>query len=125
MIYSENNNNINLISSGIDIDLSELELPDLFVDFKCRSKLEPEPVDDVWPLHQEKGSAVKFLKFEEFKNGTFLNGPTSACFFIYFHLFKHTVQILQLMGMWKVSIQYTVPGFELMAFGTRISSHNH
>ena len=47
MIYSENNNNINLISSGIDINLSELELPDLFVDFKCRSKLEPEPVDDV------------------------------------------------------------------------------
>ena len=88
MIYSENNNNINLISSGIDIDLSELELPDLFVDFKCRSKLEPEPVDDVWPLHQEKGSAVKFLKFEELKNGTFFKWANLGLFFYLFSSFQ-------------------------------------
>ena len=34
-------------------------------------------------------------------------------FFIYFRIFKHTLQILQQIGVWKLSIQYTVPGFEL------------
>ena len=27
--------------------------------------------------------------------------------------------------MWKISIQYLVPGFELTNFGTWVSSHNH
>ena len=27
--------------------------------------------------------------------------------------------------MWKMSIQYTVPGLELTTFGTWVSSHNH
>ena len=39
-------------------------------------------------------------------------------FFIYFRLFYSKY-------MWKMSIQYTVPGFELMTFGTWVSSHNH
>ena len=45
-------------------------------------------------------------------------------FFIYFRLFKHTLQFLQQINV-KKSIQYTVPGFELTTFGTRVSSHNH
>ena len=44
-------------------------------------------------------------------------------FFIYFRLFKHTN--LQQIGMWKMSIQYTVPGFELTTCGAWVSSHNH
>ena len=46
-----------------------------------------------------------------------------------FHLFcpfKHKLQILQQIGMWKNPIQYTVPVFELMTFGTRVSPRfNH
>ena len=43
-------------------------------------------------------------------------------FFIYFRLFK---QILQQIDSEKMSIQYSVLGFELMTFGTWVSSHNH
>ena len=45
--------------------------------------------------------------------------------FIYFRLFKHTLQILQQIGMWKMCIQYMVTGFELKTFGTLVSSDNH
>ena len=37
-----------------------------------------------------------------------------------FRLFKQTLQF-----MWKMSIQYLVPGFEPMTFLTWVSSHNH
>ena len=39
-------------------------------------------------------------------------------FLIYFRHFKHTLQFLQQIKMWKMSIQFTVQGFELMTFGT-------
>ena len=45
-------------------------------------------------------------------------------FFVYFCLFKQTLQFLQ-QKMWKMSIQYPAPGFELTTFWLRVSSLNH
>ena len=56
---------------------------------------------------------------------SFLNGPTPPSFSFIFVFFKHTFQILQQIDMWKMSIQYTVPGFKLTTFGTWVSFHNH
>ena len=47
----------------------------------------------------------------------FLNCANPGLFFIYFCLLKHTSQILQQIGLQKMSIQYTVLGFELTTFG--------
>ena len=55
----------------------------------------------------------------------FLNGPTPAYFFIIFGLFKQTLQIFATKYMWKMSIQYTVPGFEPTTLVMWVSSHNH
>ena len=46
-------------------------------------------------------------------------------FFIYFCLFNQKLQILLQIDMWKMSIQYMVPGFELTTFQTWASFHNH
>ena len=47
-------------------------------------------------------------------------------FIIYFRPFKHTLQfLLQIHVKMFMSIQYTVPGFELTTFATGVSSHNH
>ena len=46
-------------------------------------------------------------------------------FFVYFCLFKQTLQFLQQINVEKMSIQYTVLGFELTIFGTWVSFHNH
>ena len=56
-----------------------------------------------------------------------LSRANPSLFFIYFRPFKHTpVQYLQQINAKNVmSIQYTVPEFELTTFGTRVSSHNH
>ena len=46
-----------------------------------------------------------------------LKWANHGLFFIYFRLFKHTIQYLQKINM-KKSNQYTVPGFELTTFRT-------
>ena len=47
-------------------------------------------------------------------------------FFIYFRLFKQTLQFLQQIYVENVMyIQYMVPGFEPMTFETQVSCHNH
>ena len=47
----------------------------------------------------------------------------TGLFFIYFRLFKNTIFTTNKYE--KMSIQYTVQGFELMTFETWVSSHNH
>ena len=47
----------------------------------------------------------------------FLKWANPGLFFVYFRLFKHTLQFLQQINV-KMSIQYTVLGFELTTFGT-------
>ena len=55
----------------------------------------------------------------------FKNGPTPASFLFIFGLFKQTLlQFLQQICE-KMSIQYTVPGFEPTTFRSWVSSHNH
>ena len=44
--------------------------------------------------------------------------------FIFGHL-KQTLQNFTTNRCEKISIQYTVPGFEHTTFGTWVSSHNH
>ena len=46
-------------------------------------------------------------------------------FFVYFRIFKQTLQFLQQINVWKMSIHHMVLGFELTTFGIRFSSHNH
>ena len=54
------------------------------------------------------------------------NGPTPASFLFIFSLFKQTSsQFLQQINVEKMSIQYTVPGFEPTTFGTWVSSLYH
>ena len=48
----------------------------------------------------------------------FKNGPTPASSSLIFGLFKQTLQIFTKNICEKMSIQCTVPGFELMIFGT-------
>ena len=48
----------------------------------------------------------------------FFEWANTGLFFIYYVFFKHTLQILQQIGMSKMSIRYTVLGFELTTFGT-------
>ena len=49
----------------------------------------------------------------------------NGLFFVYFCLFKQTLQILQQIWMWKMSIQYPALGFELTTFWLQVSSINH
>ena len=44
--------------------------------------------------------------------------------FVYFHLFKQTLQFLQQTYV-KKCYDHMVPGFEPTTFGTRVSSNNH
>ena len=53
------------------------------------------------------------------------NCPTQASFSFIFVFTNTSYKFLQDIGVWKKSIQYTVPGFELTIFGTWVSSHNH
>ena len=55
----------------------------------------------------------------------FKNRPTPASFLFIFGLFNQTLQIFTTNICEKFSIQYAVPGFEPMTFGTWVSSHNH
>ena len=48
----------------------------------------------------------------------FFKWANPGIFFIYFHLFKHTLQFLQIINVKKISIQYTVMRFKLTTFGT-------
>ena len=52
------------------------------------------------------------------------NRPTPASFSFIFGLFKQTLQIFNTNICEKMSIQYTVLGFEPTTFGTWVSSHN-
>ena len=52
------------------------------------------------------------------------NGPIPASF-VYFRLYKQTLQFLQQTNVKKMSIQYMALGFELTTFGIQVSSHNH
>ena len=47
-----------------------------------------------------------------------------ALFFIYFRLFKHTLQFLQQINV-KKSIQYIALGLEPTTIVTLVSFHNH
>ena len=51
------------------------------------------------------------------------NGPNPASFSFIFGLF-HLFSVF-FKYMWKMSIQYTAPGFEPTTFGTWVSFHNH
>ena len=54
------------------------------------------------------------------------NGPTPASFSFIFGLFKQaSLQFLQQIYAEKMSIQYTLPGFEPSTFGTWVSSLYH
>ena len=57
-----------------------------------------------------------YLQFEHL-TCIFINGPTPGLFFIYFRLFKYTLQILQEIKCEKMSIRYMVLGLELTTFG--------
>ena len=46
-------------------------------------------------------------------------------FFVYFQSFQTNITIFTTNICEKMSIQYTVPGFEPMTFGLWVSSHNH
>ena len=52
----------------------------------------------------------------------FFKWANPGLFFIYFCLFKHALQFYN-KYMWKMSIQYTVAGFELTTFGTWVWTH--
>ena len=52
------------------------------------------------------------------KGACFLKGPTPASFSFIFGLFKQTLQIFTTNICEKMSIQYTVLGFEPTTFGT-------
>ena len=54
----------------------------------------------------------------------FLNGPSSASFTFIFGLFKQTYKFYSKL-MWKMSVLYPVPGFELTTFWLWVSSFNH
>ena len=55
----------------------------------------------------------------------FLNGPTPPSFLFILSRKSIIIQFLKNTLMWKISIQYTVPGFEITTFKTRLSSFNH
>ena len=56
----------------------------------------------------------------------FLKWAILGLFFVYFHLFKQTLQFLQHICVKNVmSIKIMAPGFEPTTFGTQVSSHNH
>ena len=69
------------------------------------------------PINIFTVNSMLFLSVFSFKNG-----PTRPLF-IYFCLFKH--KFYNNVKCEKMSIQYMVPGFELMTFWTWVSSHNH
>ena len=46
-------------------------------------------------------------------------------FFVYFRSFQTKITNFYYKYMWKMSVQYMVPGFEPTTFGTWLSSHNH
>ena len=56
----------------------------------------------------------------------FKNWAIPGLFFIYFRLFKKYYNSYnKYMCKNVITIQYTLPGFEPMTFGTWVSSHNH
>ena len=52
--------------------------------------------EESWPKVEQVNCIFIFFKI----------WANSGLFFFYFHLFKHTLQILQQIGVWKMSIQY-------------------
>ena len=46
-------------------------------------------------------------------------------FFVYFQSFQSNIKFFYNKYMWKMSIQYMVPGFEPTTFRMWVSSHNH
>ena len=67
--------------------------------------------------------AIPALKYDSkmlVKTEYFLNGPTPALF----HIFKSNDTIFTKI-MWKMSIQYTTPGLELMTIWIWVASLNH
>ena len=46
-------------------------------------------------------------------------------FFVYFQSFQTNITNFYNKYMWKMSIQYTVPGFEPTTFQTWVVTHNH
>ena len=58
--------------------------------------------------------------------GVFLKKWTNpGLFFVYFRSFQTNIKMFTTNICEKISIQYTVPGFEPTTFGMWVSSHNH
>ena len=55
----------------------------------------------------------------------FLKWAFPGLFLIYFRLLQTKIRNFTTIKYEKMSIQYTVLGFEPTTFGTRVSSHNH
>ena len=49
----------------------------------------------------------------------------NPAFYSFISIFSNTNYNFYNKKVWKMSIQYTVPGFELTTVGTQVSSHNH
>ena len=54
---------------------------------------------------------------------SFFKWAILSIFFVYFRLFGQTLQLLQQINVKKCTS--SIVGFELTAFGTRVSPHNH
>ena len=59
------------------------------------------------------------------KTSVFFKMGQTQPLFIYFRSLQTHIAISTTNKCEIMSIQYTVPGFELTTFGTRVSSHNH
>ena len=55
----------------------------------------------------------------------FFKWASPGLFYVYFRSFQTNIAIFTTNICEKMSIQYTVPGFEPTTFGARVSSHNH
>ena len=80
-----------------------------------RQDFQSFPIDSTPSGHKMTSASPWYLFFKWANPGHF---------FIYFRLFKHTLQFFQQINV-KMSIQYMVQGLELMTFSTWDSSHNH
>ena len=69
----------------------------------------------------------KWWSWPLLKGESFFIWANSGLFYCLFSVFsnKHHYNLTTKIGMWNMPIQYTVPGFEPMIFGTWVSSLNH
>ena len=77
-----------------------------------------------WQSGCFRQQSIHLLNIYERLSG-FFKWANPGLFFVYFGLFKQTLQIFTTNICEKMSIQYTVPGFEPMTFRMQVSSRNH